>query len=217
MKTLLLVALLAISVLAVGCVYEEQVPVSDLPSLNNDLVGGVYSSSSEVDGFTFIREFSTTYDTSKWRITDSKSLLLKAWTTSTADEVLVEHVHIDISLKATRPFFDGITQDTMDDSIHGGDQPGFLISETHSYQCVFAVEGYSATFLEGWGFACQYYGYAKVSEHRPSESGLRREGVYGEKVQVVWDLAIRSPEDSLYHTVSVIDEFLVPTVPAAGD
>lgn len=211
---LVFMVLLAVLLLGAGCAWEESVPVTDLPSLNNDLIGGTYSASSQVEGFTFVREFSTSYDTSKWRITDSKSLLLKAWVTSTANEVLVEHVHIDVSLKATRPFFDGITQDSMDDSIHGGNQPGFLISSTQSYQCVFAIEGYSDTFLQGWGYACQYYGYAKVSKHRPSESGLRHEGVYGEKVQVVWDLAIKSPEDSLYHTVSVIDEFLVPTNPA---
>jgi hypothetical protein len=211
MKRLLLVILLVISVVSVGCFYEEKVPVSDLPSLNNDLIGGTYSASSEVEGFTFMRQFSTNYDTSTWRITDSKALLLEAWAIGGADEVLVEHVHIDIALKATRPFFDGITQDSMDDSIHGGEQPGFVISDTHSYQCVFAIEGYSDTFLRGWGYACQYYGYAKVSEHRPSESGLRHEGVYGEKVQVVWDLVVRSPGENLYHTVSVLDEFLVPT------
>ena len=35
-------------------------------------------------------------------------------------------------------------------------------------------------------------------------------GVYGNKVQVIYDLLIKYPGESLYHSRSLIDEFLIP-------
>lgn len=71
-------------------------------------------------------------------------------------------------------------QDSMDDSIHGGEQPGFLTTRDHPYEEVFAIEGYSQTLISGWGYACDGYGWADVDERRLTEGNLKRGGVYGE-------------------------------------
>ncbi len=56
--------------------------------------------------------------------------------------LFVEHLHADAVLESTLSHFDGITQDSMDDSFHGV-QGGFLISEEYQYEEVFSIEGSS--------------------------------------------------------------------------
>ena len=61
-------------------------------------------------------------------ITDSKVIDMSAEVANIPEgaTVLIEHVHIDMSLKATNPQLDGLSQDNMDDSYHGTSQDGFL-------------------------------------------------------------------------------------------
>lgn len=64
--------------------------------------------------------------------------------------MLIEHVHIDMSLKSTDTQFDGLSQDEMDDSFHGTSQDGFFVSNNYQYQNKFAIEGFSKDLIDGW-------------------------------------------------------------------
>lgn len=218
-KVILIVALAVITISTIlvgGCYEREQAPMSNLPVLDNSLSSGKYTVEGSIPGeeFIFYREYSTAYNAKLWRITDPKSLTMKAWAQHlpAGAVVLVEHVHIDISLKSRYAALDGWPQDSMDDSVHGGLQPGFWITDIYPYENVFAIEGFSKTLIDGYGYFCGYYGYATASETRLTEDNLVKYGkVYGNKIQVVYDLLIKYPGEDYFHTRSLIDEFLVPT------
>ena len=125
--------------------------------------------------------------------------------------VLIEHVHVDISLKSTNPQLDGLSQDYMDDSYHGTSQDGFFISDKYQYQNKFAVEGFSKDLIDGWEFVCGSYGSGSVSQQRLTEGNLVLYGdVYANKMQVVYDVLVKYEGEEFYHVVSVLDEFLIP-------
>ncbi len=211
---LVLVAVLVSMVLFPGCRTEQQLPTPKIPILNNELANGKLVIESPVagEGFTFVREYSTSYNAKNWRITDSKSLKMRAWVKGAKGTILVEHMHADVSLKSRYESFDGWLQDSMDDSIHGGTQPGFYVTEQYPYENVFAVEGFSKTLIDGWVFLIGSYGAGGIYEQRLTETNLVRYGkVYGNKVQIVYDLLIKAENEPYFHTRSLIDEFLVPT------
>ena len=125
--------------------------------------------------------------------------------------ILIEHVHIDMSLKSTNPQLDGLSQDSMDDSYHGTSQDGFWINEKYPYQNKFAIEGFSKDLIDGWTFVCGSYGFGSISQERLTEKNLTTYGkVYANKMQVVYDILIKYPKEDFYHVVSVLDEFLIP-------
>lgn len=211
-----IIAVLGICIIAValltGCFGEEMAPVTNLPTLNNDLSTGKLTIEQDVEDFIFVTEYSTPYDTSLWRITDSKFLFMKAYLKSPVDAiVLVEHVHIDINLQSVKARLDGWPQDTMDDKLHTGSQLGFWITDTYPYENIFAIEGFSQTLIDGWGWFIGGYGSLDIDQERLTEKNLvERGGVYGNKIQVVYDILIKYPDDAFYHTRSVVNEFLVP-------
>ena len=213
---LVLVILTISFLLATGCQESEQAPTQDkLPSLNNDLRSGKLTLHHQIshDGVDFVTTYSTNYDASKWRITSSKALLMEADVTASGVDVLIEHVHADISILSKLASVDGLSQDSMDDSIHGGSQPGFATP----YSEVFAIEGYSETLISGWGFVAGGYGASSLAEDRLTECNLRDDGeAYGQKLQVVYDLAIRYTGEEFFHTHSIIDEFAVPLAKDIG-
>lgn len=210
-------SLLILALLLSGC--AERAPVArDLPVLNNDLPEGQLSRDHTLAGeeFAFRTSYSTDYDTRHWRITDSKNLRMTARVEGITDrgkgvEVLVEHVHIDISIKSKYALMDGWPQDSMDDQLHTGNQAGFWINEKYPYENVFAIEGFSENLLSGWGLFTSDLGYATIKDKRLTEDNLvGNGGVYGNKVQVIYDLLIKYPGEPYYHTRSIIDEFLIP-------
>lgn len=153
------------------------------------------------------------YNLSNWRITDSKALNMKVHTIHAPKnkEVLIEHVHADIYVKSTLATIDGLIQDSMDDVFHGTSQDGFYINNHTNYTNIFAIEGYSKTFFEGWGYAVGQYGDLSISEERLTEKHLVVDGyAYAQKVQIVYDLAIKDKNSTKYRSVSVISEFLIP-------
>lgn len=216
LRSIALFLLIIISLLA-GC--AERAPVArDLPVLNNDLNEGQLTREHTIAGenFTFKTSYFTDYDTRRWRVTDSKTLRMTARIADVNEqgkgvEVLIEHVHIDISIKSKYALMDGWPQDSMDDSLHTGSQPGFWINEKYPYENVFAIEGFSENLLSGWGLFTSDLGYATIKDKRLTEDNLVSSGgVYGNKVQVIYDLLIKYPGESFYHTRSIIDEFLIP-------
>lgn len=208
----LMVVLLAFSL--TGCVEEETVPEEKNLEVLNALKGSTLEKTHEIEGFEFITTYNTgDYDLSRWRITDSKVINMTAEVTNVPEgaTILVEHVHIDMSLKSTNPQLDGLSQDYMDDSYHGTSQDGFFISDKYQYQNKFAVEGFSKDLIDGWTFVCGSYGAGSITQERLTEKNLVQYGnVYANKMQVVYDILVKYEGEGFYHVVSVLDEFLIP-------
>lgn len=197
----------------VGC-HTETVPKEKNLEVLNTLDGSTLEKTHEIEDLKFITTYDTgDYDLSRWRITDSKTINMTAKVTNVPEgaTILIEHVHIDMSLKSTNPQLDGLSQDSMDDSYHGTSQDGFWINEKYPYQNKFAIEGFSKDLIDGWTFVCGSYGYGSISQERLTEKNLTTYGkVYANKMQVVYDILIKYPKEDFYHVVSVLDEFLIP-------
>lgn len=219
MKKTLLAILLCCVILFTGCFYaSEKVPVNtDLPKLNltqGGLTGNILELSHEVEGFVINTRYSigNNYNFENWRITDNKSIKMQANVIGCPEGtiMLVEHIHVDMGLKAISPQLDGITQDSMDDSYHGVMQDGFLITNNYPYENIFAIEGFSKDIIEYWGFYCGSYGTASGHSYRLTEANLISNGVYANKLTVVYDILIKYEGEQYFHTKSIIDEFLIP-------
>lgn len=209
---LILVVVLAFSL--TGCMNVETVPEEKNLEVLNTLKGSTLEKTHEIEGLEFITTYNTgDYDLSRWRITDSKVINMTAEVINVPEgaTVLIEHVHIDMSLKSTDPQLDGLSQDNMDDSYHGISQDGFFISNKYQYQNKFAVEGFSKDLIDGWTFVCGSYGSGSITEERLTEKNLVKYGnVYANKMQVVYDVLVKYADEDFYHVVSVLDEFLIP-------
>ena len=209
---LILVVVLAFSL--TGCMNVETVPEEKNLEVLNTLKGSTLEKTHEIEGLEFITTYNTgDYDLSRWRITDSKVINMTAEVINVPEgaTVLIEHVHIDMSLKSTDPQLDGLSQDNMDDSYHGISQDGFIISDKYQYQNKFAVEGFSKDLIDGWTFVCGSYGSGSITEERLTEKNLVKYGnVYANKMQVVYDVLVKYADEDFYHVVSVLDEFLIP-------
>ena len=196
-----------------GC-GKETVPEEKNLEVLNTLNGSTLEKTHELEGIEFITTYNTgDYDLSRWRITDSKVINMTAEVKNVPEgaTVLIEHVHIDISLKSTNPQLDGLSQDYMDDSYHGTSQDGFFISDKYQYQNQFAVAGFSTALIDGWMFVCGEYGAGSISQVRLTEKNLVEYGkVYANKMQVVYDVLVKYADEDFYHVVSVLDEFLIP-------
>ena len=197
----------------VGC-HTETVPEEKNLEVLNTLDGSTLEKTHEIEYLKFITTYDTgDYDLSRWRITASITINMTAKVTIVPEgaTILIEHVHIDMSLKSTNPQLDGLSQDSMDDSYHGTSQDGFWINEKYPYQNKFAIEGFSKDLIDGWTFVCGSYGYGSISQERLTEKNLTTYGkVYANKMQVVYDILIKYPKEDFYHVVSVLDEFLIP-------
>lgn len=209
---LVLMVVLAFSL--TGCMEVETVPEEKNLEVLNALKGSTLEKTHEIEGLEFITTYNTgDYDLSRWRITDSKVINMTAEVTNVPEgaTVLIEHVHIDMSLKSTNPQLDGLSQDYMDDSYHGTSQDGFFISDKYQYQNKFAVEGFSKDLIDGWMFVCGSYGSGSITQERLTEKNLVQYGkVYANKMQVVYDVLVKYADEDFYHVVSVLDEFLIP-------
>lgn len=209
---LILMAVLAFSF--TGCMDVETVPEEKNLEVLNALKGSTLEKTHEIEGIEFITTYNTgDYDLSRWRVTDSKVINMTAEVTNVPEgaTVLIEHVHIDMSLKSTDPQLDGLSQDYMDDSYHGTSQDGFFISDKYQYQNKFAIEGFSKDLIDGWTFVCGSYGSGSISTERLTEKNLVQYGrVYANKMQVVYDVLVKYENEEFYHVVSVLDEFMIP-------
>lgn len=170
-----------------------------------------------VPGETF--SIKCTYDTGDyaledWRVTANKTINMTVNTIGLPDDYTVhmEHMHADIVLKATEPQLDGITQDSMDDSDHRIPSKGFPINDKIAYNNIFAIEGYTNFFYQMWGYACGNYGSVSSSYQKMTEGNIRNAGTYAEKLIVIYDLVITTPECEDGYVVSVKSEVLIPLV-----
>ncbi len=212
---------LAATLLLSACSGNDSPPAAsahdnELASMSNDLAGRSLTKQFAVkpENVTVTTTYSTVYDTKNWQITSNKTLDLKLAVSgdgAPSTEVMVEHMHADVSLLADNQTLNGWPQDLMDSSIHGGTQPGFAVTPTGPFNVVFSIQGLSETLISGWGYAVGGYGSIEIKEQRLTEDNLRNEGkVKGNKIIVVWVLLVKSKADKNFREVSFQDEFVVP-------
>lgn len=188
-------------------------PTPQITSLT-PINGNTLEKEHTIEGFKFITNYNTgNYDLNTWKVTDSKALNIEAFVKDVPEgaTVLVEHVHADVSLKSDNSQFNGLIQDSMDDSFHGNTQDGFYVSETYPYQNTFTIEGFSKDLIDGWMFVCGDFGDGQVFSRRLTEENLVEEGnVTANKLQIVYDILVKYDNEEFYHVVSILDEFLIP-------
>jgi hypothetical protein len=211
------IAVLALVLIAGAC-DDEAAPVNNvdagLPKLTQNLENGLTRVITlPGEKFTVTTTYTTPYRGS-WNITDNKSLDLALRLSGSVPEgaiVYVEHFHADVTLMSTKAAFNGMIQDSMDDSMHGGSEPGFLVSATYPYATSFSIDGYSQTLISGWSFQNGDFGTGEISEKRLTENNLKKDGgVTGNKLTFVYDLLVKYPNDAGFHKVAVTDAFAVP-------
>ena len=202
-----------------GCTVTTEVVEEDVstPVLESEYESGqtMVSDVISVTGepFSLVCMYDTgDYSLDKWRVTANKCISM---TVNTKDlpkgyTVHIEHVHADIILKSTEPQIDGITQDSMDDSDHRVPTNGFLINDTTSYNNIFAIEGYTDQFYTLWGHAFGSFGSISSSYSRLTELNIRKVGTYAEKLTVVYDIVITTPDCPEGYVKSVYSEILIP-------
>jgi len=155
--------------------------------------------------------YNTDYTNGSWRITDNKNvnIVLRVEAQPNDTVILVEHMHADCVIFSNNSLtVNGLSQDTMDDSVHG-EQPGFYVSTTYPYNCVFGIEGYSKFLIDGWMFMFGGYGAGGVTQERLTEDNLVREGAQGSEFMIIFDLLIKPANETYFHTISFMDDFVV--------
>ncbi len=166
------------------------------------------------EDFKLVIDYDTgRYDFSNWRITSNKYINMSAYATGIPEgtTILVDHMHVDISLQSTLAQVDGMLQDSMDNSYNGASQDGYYIDEKYRYRNTFIIEGYSQTLISGWGFVCGSYGTYEISQERLTEKNLIEEGeVYANKVQVEYKLLVKNEGEEYFHNTTVVSEFSIP-------
>jgi len=148
----------------------------------------------------------------EWRITSDKFLYFNVRTEGLEDGTLVyiDNIHIDTSIKSKYASMDGILQDSMDDHVHSSQLIGFPISNTTNYYGVNAIEGCNDTFISGSTYGFNGYYSGSVTEKRYTEKDYLDCGVYANKIQIVYDLLVKGPNDKDFSNISVSTDFLVP-------
>ena len=203
----------------VGCEGKEMAPEEEYDVViqgDDDSLSKGLQQTLEVPGekFKLITEY-TCDNVSKreWRITSDKFLYYSVKTSGLPEgtEVYIDNVHIDTSIKSKYACMDGILQDSMDDHVHSSQLIGFPVSDTTLYYGVNAIEGCNETFIKGtyYGYS-GYYSSGTVTQRRYTEKDYLSLGVYANKVQIVYDLLIKGPNDKDFYNVSVATDFLVP-------
>ena len=148
----------------------------------------------------------------EWRITSDKFLYYNVCTEGLTEgaEVYIDNVHIDTSIKSKYAVMDGIIQDSMDDHVHSSQLIGFPISDNTVYYGVNAIEGCNDTFIQGTFYGYNGYSSGEVEQKRYTESEYLEMGVYANKIQIVYDLLVKGPNDKDFSNISVSTDFIVP-------
>lgn len=220
MRILTQIAIVTMSATLTGCTYTAETVEKDVDTVTLEAYGdGQTRVIDEIEIKDEPFKLLCTYDAGDyalddWRVTSNKSINMTVNTTGlpAGYTVYIEHVHADIVLKSTNPQIDGITQDSMDDSDHRVPTKGFPVSDTVTYNNTFAIEGYTDQFYTLWGYAFGECGSLSSSYKRLTESNIREVGTYAEKLSVVYDLVISTPECEEGYVKSVYSEVLIPLI-----
>ena len=217
-KIILLLMTAVISCSLLGCGEEYIIDVdTETDVMAVDTTTGKPSLHQELDvkdeDFKLVCDYDTgNYSLDNWHVTDCKDVGMSVHTQGLPNgyEVVIDHVHADISLMSTSAQINGITQDSMDDTCHGQNQDGFYISDTDEYYNIFSIEGYTNQFYEIWGNSYGEFGSINSSYQRLTESNIIQSGTYAEKLSIVYDLSIKKPNSDKYYTKSVKSAISIP-------
>lgn len=211
-------SLAAISTLSLAGCEKELAPKEeyDTISQSNDdglLNGLIQEIEVPNNNFKLITEY-TCDDNAKrqWRITSDKFLYIKVYTEGLDKDtvVYIDNIHIDTSIKSKYAVMDGILQDSMDDHVHSSQMIGFPISDNTYYYGVNAIEGCNQEFIQGSMYGINGYSSGSISSERVTEDDyINKYGVYGNKIQIVYDLLIKKKDEKDFSNVSVSKDFVV--------
>lgn len=211
-------SVIALGVLSGCSLFEQEVIPQDTttPYLVIDkLSGNIVSFEHKVGANLLVSSYdSGDIQLENWRITDSKTINinLSVKEQEKGTEMLVEHVHADMSIKSQDPQLNGLTQDSMDNAYHGTSQDGFLIDKKYGYKNTFAIEGFSKDLIEGWGFYAGSYGSSGITTKRLTEESLFRNMTYGSQLTVVYNLLVKNSGEEKYHIETFEDHIIIPTI-----
>jgi len=184
--------------------------LSQIAPLDAGIYNGI-SFTHEFEGITIQTSYRSDYGESAWQITDNKELYIALEIIEQPENttIMIEHMHADISIHSYKEEVDGLTQDSMDDKMHTGNQEGFFVNMDYPYYETFAVEGYSKFLIEGWGFLIAYYGWGSIKEKRLTEANLRKVGAQGSEVVTIFDVLIKHDNEDAFHKRIIADDFYI--------
>lgn len=190
--------------------YDKITQTEDNQGLSKGLVQKIEVPNND---FKLITEYTCDADTKRqWRITSDKFLYIKAYTEGLDEDTLVyiDNVHIDTSIKSKYAVMDGILQDSMDDHVHSSQMIGFPIADDTYYYGVNAIEGCNQEFIQGSIYGINGKSNGSISSERFTEKDyVDIYGVFGNKIQIVYDLLIKKKDEKDFSNVSVCTDFIV--------
>lgn len=211
--------ILIMSMLLTGCGVEDRSEIEKAreearvlePTYNDDLeeISEIVRN-KDLGDFTLVMKYDTIdYDLNNWNITDNKTIRMQAWTEGAPEDwdVIVEHVHVDLFIGHKSGDKPSILQDSMDDKYHGVKQDGFKISDSIKYDNIFGVIG--ATEELHRAIAATTDRNLKLKDLREIDFDI--EGYTHNKMQVVYDVVVKKPDNDYYETIAVYDEIVIPT------
>lgn len=213
-KTLFIALILV--VMTLGCA-EQDIQQADqelqpeLYTIYGNFSDGITFEHTLPDGTTIQTRYTTDYNVNAWKITDNKTITIELTIMQNPhnSEILIEHMHADVFVEATTQYADGLKQDSMDDNIHGGEQPGFLVTVECPYSEIFSIEGYSQFLIDGWMFIWSGWGYGRQETKRLNEDNLKHYGTYGSEIVIIYDVLIKDQKTGLYYKTMIRDIFIV--------
>lgn len=168
------------------------------------------------EGWSLVIEYSGQLEDSEyWTITDNKELHMKIYTQGLPEgyKVYINDIHSDTSIVARQKQMDGITQDTMDDGIHGTDLLGYPISDTTCCYIINEIEGQNDDFISGSVMGFQSYTSGTVQQQRFLESDYLEKGVIANQVSSIFGLLVKGPNDKDFRGIDVDDEINISVYP----
>lgn len=148
----------------------------------------------------------------KWRVTNDKNFNIEVHTVGLPEgyRVWIDNVHIDTFIESTNPYFNGITQDSMDDRVHSALVMGFPIGNSTYYSSTNLISGQNDDFIQGTFYAYSSgssgSGSGSITQKRYVDEDYLGKGVYSNKIGLIYGLLIQGPNDPEPYGVDVSDE-----------
>lgn len=185
--------------------------------LENFFTGGIQEI-VQVPGedWSLVIEYSAQLEDSEyWTITDNKELHMKIYTQGLPEgyKVYINDIHSDTTIVAKQNRMNGITQDTMDDGVHGTNLLGYPISDTTCCYIINEIEGQNDDFISGSVMGFQSYTSGTVQQQRFQESDYLEKGVIANQVSSIFGLLVKGPNDTDFRGIDVDDEINISVYP----
>lgn len=168
------------------------------------------------ENWSLVIEYSVQLEDSEyWTITDNKELHMKIYTQGLPEgyKVYINDIHSDTTIVARKKQMDGITQDTMDDGVHGTGLLGYPISDTTCCYITNAIEGQNDDFISGSVLGFQSYNSGTIQQQRFLESDYLEKGVIANQVSSIFGLLVKGPNDKDFRGIDVDDEINISVYP----